>query len=410
MSNLLEKASIVLTPTAYSDSTLHSIKPLQTFGSELVTNGDFATDSNWVNGTGWTISGGTANQDGSNGILRQTNVVSTNTKVKVTFDLTNYGGSGNLQVKFAPSIHTITLTGDGSYTVFTDGTNSVNGDLQIITQSGFVGSIDNVSVKEVIDADFDFTRGSAATRVNSQGLVKNVQILGSNLIPDGNFTNQAAVDYWDIASSRATKSLQDGFMRLTYDVAVGGALLKQGNVIPSGKSYNVTFRAKGTANATFNSIGDNANISGNPQYVVLNPTLSSDFQNYEFNVPLTASNFRLYLDSAQIGDTLDITNISVKEIIDDTNLPRIDYSPYTSAVTCGHWLLEPQSTNTATHSHAFTPGEIFSGSSNPSLTDTILTANQGTAPDGTNTAILLKDNNDGGFGPASLNYFAIPKN
>ncbi len=180
MSNLLNKASIILTPTAYSEGTLHSVKPLQTLGSELVTNGGFDTDSNWVKGTGWTISGGTANQDGSNGILRQTNVASTNTKVKVTFDLTNYGGSGNLQVKFAPSIHTITLTGDGSYTVFTDGTNSVNGDLQIITQSGFVGSIDNVSVKEVIDADFDFTRsttGSATgigTRENSSGNIESV--------------------------------------------------------------------------------------------------------------------------------------------------------------------------------------------------------------------------------------------
>ena len=180
MSNLLSKASIILTPTAYSEGTLHSVKPLQTLGSELVTNGGFDTDSNWVKGTGWTISGGTANQDGSNGILRQTNVVSTNTKVKVTFDLTNYGGSGNLQVKFAPSIHTITLIGNGSYTVFTDGTNSVNGDLQIITQSGFVGSIDNVSVKEVIDADFDFTRsttGSATgigTRENSSGNIESV--------------------------------------------------------------------------------------------------------------------------------------------------------------------------------------------------------------------------------------------
>ena len=180
MSNLLEKASIVLTPTAYSDGTLHSIKPLQTLGSELITNGGFDADSNWVKGTGWTISGGTANQDGSNGILRQTNVASTNTKVKVTFNLTNYGGSGNLQVKFAPSIHTLTLTGNGNYTVFTDGTNSTNGDVQIITSSGFVGSIDNVSVKEVIDADFNFTRsttGSATgigSRENSSGNIESV--------------------------------------------------------------------------------------------------------------------------------------------------------------------------------------------------------------------------------------------
>lgn len=120
----------------------------QTFGPELIVNGDFATDSNWVLGTGWSISGGTANQDGSNGILRQGNVVSTNTKVKVAFDLSNYGGSGGLQVKIAPNIYAVTLTGNGSYTVFTDGTNSVNGDLQIISNNGFTGSITNISVKE----------------------------------------------------------------------------------------------------------------------------------------------------------------------------------------------------------------------------------------------------------------------
>ena len=58
MSNLLEKASILLTPTAYDDGKILSVKPVQSLGSELVTNGDFATDSDWAKGTGWTISGG----------------------------------------------------------------------------------------------------------------------------------------------------------------------------------------------------------------------------------------------------------------------------------------------------------------------------------------------------------------
>jgi hypothetical protein len=184
MSNLLQKASIILTPTAYSDGTLHSVKPLQTFGSELVTNGDFATDSNWIKGSGWTIIGGTANQDGGNGILRQNNLIPTNTRVKATFDLTNYGGSGALTLKFAPNTYPITLNGNGTYTVFTDGTNSLNRDLQIIASGGFVGSIDNVSVKEVIDADFDFTRPTTATetgigsRENSSG---NIESVAANL-------------------------------------------------------------------------------------------------------------------------------------------------------------------------------------------------------------------------------------
>ena len=39
---------------------------------------------------------------------------------------------------------------------------------------GFTGKIDNVSVKEVTEADFDFTRGSSATRVNEKGLIEEV--------------------------------------------------------------------------------------------------------------------------------------------------------------------------------------------------------------------------------------------
>jgi len=177
---------------------------------------------------------------------------------------------------------------------------------------------------------FRFNRDSAATRVNKEGLIEQVGYfgpelvqngdfseLGSELIPDGNFTNQAAVDYWQIADTggveRATKSLENGFMRLTYDIANGSALYKSG-IVTSGKSYKVTFRAKGTANSNFNSIGDNVNIPSNPQYVVSNPTLTDDWQDYEFYVPVSSTTLRLYLTSAQIGDTLDITNISVKQV------------------------------------------------------------------------------------------------
>ena len=73
-----------------------------------------------------------------------------------------------------------------------------------------------------------------------------------------------------------------------------------------------------------------------------------------------------------------------------SNLPRVDFLNDSK----GHLLLEPASTNTATYSNDFTQGDIFSGSANPSLDNAVLTANQGTAPDGTNTAFLLKDNND----------------
>ena len=136
---------------------------------------------------------------------------------------------------------------------------------------------------------------------------------GPELVTHGTFDSQADVDYWQIASSRATKSLEDGFMRLTYDSTIGAALFK-GNLVPTGR-YKVTFRAKGTANTNFASIGDNASIGNNPEYVVSNPILTTDWQKYEFRIELTQSTFRFYLNSLSVGDTLDIDDISVKEDI-----------------------------------------------------------------------------------------------
>ena len=38
--------------------------------------------------------------------------------------------------------------------------------------------------------DFDFSRNSGATRVNAQGLVEDVQILSSNLVQNGDFSEE----------------------------------------------------------------------------------------------------------------------------------------------------------------------------------------------------------------------------
>ena len=81
------------------------------------------------------------------------------------------------------------------------------------------------------------------------------------------------------------------------------------------------------------------------------------------------------------------------------DLPRIDYLGGS-----GSWLLEPQTTNTATDSNDFTTGDIFEGSSNPSLTSAILTSAQATSPDGTNNAWKLVDDNDSINGVSGTKY------
>jgi hypothetical protein len=81
--------------------------------------------------------------------------------------------------------------------------------------------------------------------------------------------------------------------------------------------------------------------------------------------------------------------------------PRIDFLNNTK----GHLLLEPQSQNTSTHSNDFTQGIIFNSSSQASLTNSVLTSNQATSPNGANDAWLFKDDNSGGSNSVFLNYF-----
>ena len=201
--------------------------------------------------------------------------------------------------------------------------------------------------------------------------IKPAQALGVEIIPDPNFDTDST-SYWNIATTggtpRATKSYisNDKFMRLTYDLANGAALFRSGAIV-SGKSYKVIFRAKGTANSAFASIGNNGDLGT----VISNPTLTTSFQRYEFDITATQTVFRLYLSPSgvNIGDTLDIDNISLKEITDAdfdfdrnstgtrvnedylietvaTNTPRIDYTNGEPSI-----LLEPSRTNNVTNSN-----------------------------------------------------------
>ena len=178
MSNLLEKASIITTPTAYSDGVLHSVKPEQTLGSELVTNGDFATDSDWNKSASWSISNNSANSDGTQsvGTVKQ-NTTSLAGKYFIEFQLKEYT-QGNIGMS---------ITGTGGQDIrVTNGvlgfynttitTPTDNFQIEMKGDGNFIGSIDNVSVKEVIDADFTFTRNNIGTRVNASGNIESVGV------------------------------------------------------------------------------------------------------------------------------------------------------------------------------------------------------------------------------------------
>jgi len=116
---------------------------------ELVTNGDFATNSNWTLGTGVTISGGSANFNGAvNTNIRQDIGLITGKTYKIVFTVSNYV-SGNIDYNVGGNTRKGEITANGTYT---DSVVSDSGALLFFQSDqslGFVGSIDNVSVKEV---------------------------------------------------------------------------------------------------------------------------------------------------------------------------------------------------------------------------------------------------------------------
>jgi hypothetical protein len=114
-------------------------------GPELVTNGDFASDTWWSKGTGWTISGGKANK--SPGIaenLSRPAFLTIGNVYEVTYTVTDYV-AGSAFTLLGTTSSGPSRTANGTYTE----RRVASGDTSFYIQgnSTFQGSIDNVSVK-----------------------------------------------------------------------------------------------------------------------------------------------------------------------------------------------------------------------------------------------------------------------
>jgi hypothetical protein len=130
-------------------------------GSEAITNGNFAADSDWVKGDGWTISGGTANSDGSqsgNSNLKQVAGLDTNAAIlyEVTFTVSNRSAGSVRTIVGGSAIGTY-RSANGTYIEVLGITGGSNFFIQ--SDTDFVGSIDNVSVKQI--------NGNPGTLVNT---------------------------------------------------------------------------------------------------------------------------------------------------------------------------------------------------------------------------------------------------
>ncbi len=260
---LLDKATIVLTPTATSDALVHSVKT--TTSGDLVTNGDFSNGTNsWaspiynstlsiVDGQMKIVSSGHAlgraiqeiqTEIGKKYLIKATitNIDSTNGiqfKVSNTYNLDSaYFNSNNNTTTSPVNISAIFVaTATTTYIGSSQGSG--------IGQSGLLG---NVSITDV-SSDFDFDRASSATRINSDGLIQDMQSItdpelvtngdfsqiGSELVANGNFSS-FDVGGGDVTISNGTASFVDGGTNPNTNVN----LINSSNITPD-KFYKVIF-------------------------------------------------------------------------------------------------------------------------------------------------------------------------
>jgi len=234
-------------------------------GSELVTNGDFATDSNWTKGADTIIESGklVINNQTSGAIqTSQSNVVTVGKFYKVVFTISDYTSG---QFRLFNTFDDLTIyNSNGTYTVYAKAYLSPT--LSLYSNANSQYSIDNVSVKQV-DPNDEWNLGSGWSYGDGVAYSDNTQ------------TNYES--------------------------------LQQSSVTTIGKTYELKFN--------LNLDSGVIQAKGNAVYETYYPADNGEVVSY-FVADSTFFRFTSFPNNT-LGS---ITNISVQEI--QVNTPRIDFS------------------------------------------------------------------------------------
>lgn len=180
---------------------------LATPGSDLVTNGAMAADTDWTKGTGWTIAAGVASSDGTqvaDSDLTQDITAVTSSIYQVVFTVSGYS-AGNVTAVVGDTEGT-DRAANGTFTEYIIA--GAGTDIDIRADLDFVGNIDNVTVKLVT--------------------------LGADLVVNGGMTTDATWTKgtgWTIVGGAASDGTQGADADLTQNVTA-----------VTSTDYNVNFK------------------------------------------------------------------------------------------------------------------------------------------------------------------------
>lgn len=235
---LATTAGLRIDPTVTNLVTCYNVIPGTTFGSERLTNGGFDTDTIWVKGLNVTIAGGKMNAAAGAINAYYPGVGTVGVIYRITYTVTAVT-SGSVRVQCGSTFGT-PRSAPGTYTddLMYSGTSSQC--FFSFSAGNFVGSIDNVSMREVVF--------SAGTKV--------IYNLGPELLTNGDASNTTSTDssvaplagWANIGTHNATNkvTISGGAFRLISD---GSYLpIQQGGLVAGveyGYSIEITSVASG---------------------------------------------------------------------------------------------------------------------------------------------------------------------
>ena len=240
------------------------------------------------------------------------------------------------------------------------------------------------------------TRASAGTRVNPQGLVETVELLGSELVTNGDFSN-GTTGWTEEGSSTISVGTYQGRTNVA-NINIGNtstsSRIQQLFDYVNGKTYQISVDVY-LVSGSFRSDSRDAFVSGD--FVSTSTTGSWLTLTSTFTAIQTGQDV-VWLRSLGVVSQFYVDSISVKEVTKN-NLARVDYDGTASSL-----LVEPERTNLIPYSEDFTTGSwsSFSVGTTPTLTSGF------TAPDGSSNAYKIsnpnKDSLWGYDGVADTNY------
>jgi hypothetical protein len=187
--DLLDDASIVITPNAVKAGTLFAVIPVPSDGAEQVVDGSFANDlDDWSDYGTTSATGGIATIGASSNSGMFQDILTEGVRYTTIINVTSYDGVGNAQVvnNDGTLLYTITTAGIQTFTFIHS---IANANILIRGTSNALFSLSSVSVKEYTSADMDFTRATTTTEEGEDELIADVAVN----VPRINFVNGCPV-------------------------------------------------------------------------------------------------------------------------------------------------------------------------------------------------------------------------